>query len=373
MSYSTSPFNPDQKYKGQVKSELKQADDNFNILAQAFKNNDPTTGIVNHASVADSCNNCSGSSSSSDDNFGIVPALDVDSVGGWMSNNFFINGYVSNKFFIQDTAPSYDPNHTSIWYNTKNNTVYILTKEGFNIAVDWRQLPVRDIWYGIGKLKIENGVLKVSNDGTNWITAYTNVLQGWGIVADDSNSNDDFKFVYIFADYYYKQNTGRNNGSDIKTRVVCASPSQWEITAPQQLNQSTAGWFGLHLGDIDISDGQGKMTSNGSDFDTSNYSDISNAKFLPLGWFPVSGNDGSKIVECDATITITPDNKITVSSKVYDPNNSNNYADFSCSGTFPSSANHLGSFVFNGDSYSVGWYDVYRLYDDSNIKLHAWG
>jgi hypothetical protein len=371
MIYSNNPFNPDTRYSGQVKSELKQADQNFNILAQAFKDNDPTTGIVKHALVADNCNNCGGSGGGSS-YFGIVPPLDA-SIDYWLSNNYVYNSTVSNRLYIQDTAPSYDPNNATIWYNTNNNTVYILTREGFNLAIDWRQLPTRDIWYGIGKLKIENGVLKVSNDGINWRTAYTNPVSGWGFVADDSNSNDDFKFVYLFADYYYKQNMWRGNGSYTKTRVVCVSPSQWKISTLQQFNQSTAGWFGLHLGDVDISDGQGKMTSNGSTFNTSGYSDINNANFLPLGWFSVSGNDGTKIVRCDATILITPDNKIYVNSEVRNPNDLNNYAYFSCSGTFPSSANHLGSFVLNGNPYTVYRYEVNRIYDSSSIILNAWG
>lgn len=43
MSYVLTPFNPDTRYQGQVKTELGLANTNFSILGQAFMNNDPET------------------------------------------------------------------------------------------------------------------------------------------------------------------------------------------------------------------------------------------------------------------------------------------------------------------------------------------
>ncbi|MBX0311396.1 MAG: hypothetical protein JHC31_06415 [Sulfurihydrogenibium sp.] len=43
MPYVLTPFNPDSRYQGQVKTELNLANTNFSILGQAFMNNDPAT------------------------------------------------------------------------------------------------------------------------------------------------------------------------------------------------------------------------------------------------------------------------------------------------------------------------------------------
>jgi hypothetical protein len=46
MGYTSKPFNYDGTLPNQVEHDLELANDNFNILAQAFINNDPTTGII---------------------------------------------------------------------------------------------------------------------------------------------------------------------------------------------------------------------------------------------------------------------------------------------------------------------------------------
>jgi len=49
MPYTPRPFQPDVEYDNQVETELNLANDNFEILSQAFVSNDPTTLIVKNA------------------------------------------------------------------------------------------------------------------------------------------------------------------------------------------------------------------------------------------------------------------------------------------------------------------------------------
>ncbi|MCI4435903.1 MAG: hypothetical protein JHC33_03725 [Ignisphaera sp.] len=46
MSYNPTPFKPDMKYSGQVKTELNLANTNFTILGQVFVNNDPSQPVL---------------------------------------------------------------------------------------------------------------------------------------------------------------------------------------------------------------------------------------------------------------------------------------------------------------------------------------
>jgi hypothetical protein len=46
MPYTNRPFNPNTPYDNQVETELELANDNFEILAQAFLNSNPMTGVL---------------------------------------------------------------------------------------------------------------------------------------------------------------------------------------------------------------------------------------------------------------------------------------------------------------------------------------
>ncbi len=53
MRYTNRPFNPSTPYENQVEIELGLANDNFDILRQAFVSDDPTTFIVKRADTVD--------------------------------------------------------------------------------------------------------------------------------------------------------------------------------------------------------------------------------------------------------------------------------------------------------------------------------
>jgi hypothetical protein len=53
MGYTNRPFNYTGELDNQVENDLELANDNFEVLAQAFVNNDPTTGKVKNADTVD--------------------------------------------------------------------------------------------------------------------------------------------------------------------------------------------------------------------------------------------------------------------------------------------------------------------------------
>jgi hypothetical protein len=171
MSYYNQPFDPDHRYQGQVKTELDYANDNFNTLAQAFKNNDPTTGIVNHASLADSVSNYSS----------VSP----------LSPLFL----PYSQLTISDSQPS-SPNIYDTWYNTKDNTLQFYDGSNWQ-QVDWTKWVQDDIWYKAGRLKIDSGQLKISNNNNDWFQIFPSLGRVVEVVADDTKSDDNSKIAYL--------------------------------------------------------------------------------------------------------------------------------------------------------------------------------
>jgi hypothetical protein len=171
MSYTNNPFNPNTRYQGQVKTELNLANNNFQILAQAFKNGDPTTGIVSHAAIADSVANASSSA-------GISP-LSIP----------------YTQFYISSTQPS-TPSIYDTWYNLNDNTLNYYDGSNWQ-QVDWTKWVSEDIWYKAGNIRINNGQLQISNDNNNWYQIFPTIGRVVEVIADDTNAGDNFKIAYL--------------------------------------------------------------------------------------------------------------------------------------------------------------------------------
>ncbi|MBX0310478.1 MAG: hypothetical protein JHC31_01520, partial [Sulfurihydrogenibium sp.] len=148
MSYNVNPFNPDNEYSNQISTELNQANENFNVLAQAFKDNDPNTGIVKHAIISD-----------------------IALYGETVVNN--INKYefsfipFSRLNVSKDGKPPYSHNLYTSYYSLPDNKLYYFDGNKW-VEVNWQDWVLNDPWYLLGKLRIYNGELQISNDGVNW-------------------------------------------------------------------------------------------------------------------------------------------------------------------------------------------------------------
>lgn len=153
MSYNLTPFNPDNRYQGQVKSELGLANTNFTILGQAFLNNDPTSQPIIRATYIGSiapANPVAGTNWL--DTSSSTPILKVYDGSNWQ----IINGSTSssNSSSCCDTL-------NSAFYNKDPSSQPILRAVYINSSVP--SSPVADmLWYDTS-----SNILKLY-DGNNW-------------------------------------------------------------------------------------------------------------------------------------------------------------------------------------------------------------
>jgi hypothetical protein len=92
MPYTRRPFNPEVRYAGQVATELNRANDNFDVLAQAFVSDNPETYVVKNADKLD------GYDASLDSGAFLIPV--ANSKGylpiGWITTKNALTIYVDN-------------------------------------------------------------------------------------------------------------------------------------------------------------------------------------------------------------------------------------------------------------------------------------
>lgn len=154
VSYTPEPFQPYNPYDRQISSELLKANENFKLLAQAFKNNDPSTLELNYSVYA--------YNSTIAYNFELLSPLQIP----------------YSRLFIQTNPPQdpqlydswADPITTSLRYYNGGNWVNVdyLKYLVFNSY----EVPIGSkYYYSIGRM-VE-------------------------VMADDSNPDDDFKIIRL--------------------------------------------------------------------------------------------------------------------------------------------------------------------------------
>ncbi|MCI4435906.1 MAG: hypothetical protein JHC33_03740 [Ignisphaera sp.] len=325
MSYSNSPFNPDKTYANQIDIELTQANTNFTILANAFKNNDPTTGIVNQAL------------NSNNSSYATVAGALVNS----NSNNSAITTVLNSplvipysQLIISNTQPSSPVIYTS-WYNTDSDVLSYYDGQNWN-NVDWTIWVKNDIWYQLGKLKIDNGKLKISNDNQNWFQVYPSMGRFVEVVADDTNSNDNFKKVYLTVGQGVI-----SRGKNI-VRVSAVEPSMWNGNYYHTYAGET--WFGIYPSNTLITDGVGAF--NGGNRATGK-------NFVPITEQANEQNNW-------ASISIRVVNKKMTTTSVGEGSGGGNAVVCVGYGTFPSNGYFLGRFTYEGNLVNVDYLSITR-------------
>jgi hypothetical protein len=167
MSYNPEPFHPFDKYEGQVPAELEQANENFKILAQVFKDNDPTNLVVK-----------------------TVPyTYNADKVINAFADTPYFLPYPIFTVLTDGKLPQYGQPY-SVYYTMPDNKLYwtdgtsqfggkIFKADGSSVPngygsgndwfeIDWTKWIANDPWYRAGKLRIYNGELQVSNNRKDW-------------------------------------------------------------------------------------------------------------------------------------------------------------------------------------------------------------
>lgn len=325
MPYSNTPFHPEKSYINQIDIELFQANENFTILAKAFKNGDPSTGIVNHATTSDTSSyaTVAGALVNSDSNNSAIATI---------LNSPLVIPY--SQLIISNTQPSSPAIYTS-WYNTDTNVLSYYDGQNWN-KVDWTVWVQSDLWYQLGKLRINNGHLEVSNDNQNWFQVFPAMGRFVEVVADDNNSNDDFKKVYLAV--------GQGlilRGKNI-ARAVAVEPSFWRGS----YYHTYAGeyWFGIYPSNTLIFDGVGAW--NGGNRNTSK-------NFVPIQEQANEQNNW-------ASFTIQVVNKKMITTSVGEGSGGGNAEVCVGYGSFPSNGYFLGRFTYEGKLVNVDYLSITR-------------
>ena len=100
-----------------------------------------------------------------------------------------------SQLYIQSLAPT-NPQLYDSWYNINTNELFYWNGSVW-IKVDWTKWVQNDIWYRLGKLRIINNELQISNNGTNWYKVFPSLGRTIEVIADDANPADNFKIVYL--------------------------------------------------------------------------------------------------------------------------------------------------------------------------------
>jgi hypothetical protein len=175
-----------------------------------------------------------------------------------------------SQFYIQSTAPT-SPKFYDSWYNTDTDELSYWNGSTW-IKVDWTKWVYNDIWYRLGKLRINNGKLEVSNDYENWYQVFPALGRTVEIIADDTNTADNFKIAYLTVGQtlFIKEKN--------LARVVSIQPSLWIGNYYQVY--SGLYWFGIFPSNITVSTGFGQYVAGSST--TVNAGSISSNSFIPI-------------------------------------------------------------------------------------------
>ena len=240
--------------------------------------------------------------------------------GAWIKYNdplYFSIPY--SELYIGNTEPT-APKLWDSFYNETNDKLFLWNGAEW-VEIDWEGRAENDIWYRLNKLRIQNGKLEISNNGTDWYQIYPSIGNVVRIIADDLNPSENYKVAYLSVGQTYLLKNGR--------RIRCASiePSLWIGNCVHMYSEDY--WFGIRPSGILISNG-GITNHEGYDY--------LNKQFIPL----LDGN-------------IYPPNWVNYNIKIYSNQMlalSNGFISASGAYTMAATTASFGSFPSNG--YWIG-------------------
>jgi len=246
-----------------------------------------------------------------------------------------------SQLYIQAATPSSARLYDS-WYNIDTNELFYFNGSVW-IKVDWTKWVQNDIWYRLGKLRISNGQLQISNDTTNWYQVFPALGRTVEVIADDTNSADNFKIAYLTVGQ-----TLLVRGKNL-ARAAAIVPSLWV----GNYYHTYAGeyWFGIFPSNVAISDGYGSWVGLSGSSAGAGYT--SSRNFVPIQEQASEAHNWAKF-----SIQIM-NNKMTTATTGHGTSGA---SIDSCigSGTFPSAGYFLGSFCYEGTKINVDYLAITR-------------
>jgi hypothetical protein len=246
-----------------------------------------------------------------------------------------------SQLYIQSTAPT-SPQLYDSWYNTNTNELFYFNGSVW-VKVNWTIWVQNDIWYRLGKLRINAGRLEVSNNNTNWYQVFVALGRTVEVIADDTNTADNFKIAYLTVGQ-----TLLVRGKNL-ARAAAVVPSLW--IGNYYHTYSGENWFGIFPSNITISDGYGQFVA-GVGTSTS-VNSTSSRNFVPI---TEQANEAHNWAHFSIQIV---NNKITTASVGHNFPGTSVGVNIG-SGTFPSAGYFLGSFCYEGTKINVDYLAITR-------------
>ncbi|MCI4435908.1 MAG: hypothetical protein JHC33_03750 [Ignisphaera sp.] len=248
MNYNTKPFNPDDSYPNQVPTELSQADDNFTVLSQSYKDEDPNTKILKHTLKSD-----------------------VALCGGVVLNNTSNPEYLfipySKLNISQDGNPPHFYNLYTSYYSLPDNKLFYFDGSKW-VEVNWQEQVINDPWYKLGKLRIYNNELQVSNDGITWHKTIPTVGRYVEFTHDSFDTSVELYGAPLYDPIHISVGQTYIGTSVEIINVACVSPSIWDILDNDPYYTT---WGGLYPSGQFVSGGWASvMNANGYSISTIN-------------------------------------------------------------------------------------------------------
>jgi hypothetical protein len=246
-----------------------------------------------------------------------------------------------SQLYIQSTAPT-APQLYDSWYNTNTNELFYWNGSAW-IKVNWTKWVQNDIWYRLGKLRINNGQLQISNNGTNWYQVFPALGRTVEVIVNDANEADNFKIAYLTVGQTLLI---RNKNL---ARAAAIVPSLW---IGNYYHTYLGGyWFGIFPSNITISDGYGQYASGGGTDIGANYT--SSRNFVPI---TEQANEAHNWAYFSIQIV---NNRMTTASVGHGESGTCVIVNIG-SGTFPSTGYFLGSFCYEGTRINVDYLSITR-------------
>jgi len=246
-----------------------------------------------------------------------------------------------SQLYIQSSPPTVVQLYDS-FYNTNTNELFYWNGSVW-VKVDWTKWVRNDIWYRLGKLRINAGKLEISNDNTNWYQVFPTIARTVEVIADDTNPADNFKIAYLTVGQ-----TLLVRGKNL-ARAAAIVPSLWignfYHTYPGEY------WFGIFPSNITISDGYGQWVASAGS--STGVGSTSSRNFVPI---MEQANEAHNWAHFSIQIM---NNKMTTSSVGHGYPGYSVTADTG-SGTFPSTGYFLGSFCYEGTKINVDYLAITR-------------
>jgi len=246
---------------------------------------------------------------------------------------------------LPNTAILYDT-----FYKTNTNELFVFDGQDW-LKIDWQKFLVGSPEYRAGKLRVNNGRLEISNNGSDWYQVIPTIGKVVEYVASTSDPNNDPTVLYLLPGQTFV-----NRGiQTYRARVACVSPMSFELHYYYPPPSPGYTWLGIFPSGMTISNGYGEFVTGSGTITGASYT--TNRNFVPIteqaGFNPFADDNWAMVM------IYVAENVMSTSSVGHGESGT---CIVSCigHGTFPSNGYYLGNFCYEGNLQNVKYFSITR-------------